>query len=527
VKRALLTLLLGTALAFAQTPTSTPLTGLPAGAAASAQGSKVVFYGSSICAGTGATTYANSASGLLTTALSAYTFVNASTPGESSAALVAGFYSTVAPLLPQFVVICPTIFNETGGATPTAAAYQTFTTNVSALVKMVDGIGAIPIVWGAAPNGSNYSGTVNTVGTAVTWATGSTFVTGVNWAARSITINSVAYTIASVTDSTHLTLTTSAGTQAGGPAYTLLGGFTAAGCLLAKDMEDYFDTLGVEVWDRFDALLDPAAANGCAYQTTLDFGDGIHPNNAGHAAIFASVPISYFDVAHTRRNPQLPGTGQSWLYGSDTTTVPFTLTPSTASSSPSSVLSSWTQAAWIKNTATGSKGLMEQVNSTGPLRVRNVTVCELIATGLDISASASCVDGLWHHIVVAYNYPSNQVCFYVDGAPATGTQSTSCSTGGTQFQAAAFGYLGRPSSVTSNCVSCSLAFPALYRISLRPDQVQALYAGRVYGASLEYFSNLAAAPRSSTFNLAPTSLQGTPFSGTNGLTANGPTTNAP
>jgi len=59
------------------------------------------------------------------------------------------------------------------------------------------------------------AGTVNVSGTAVTWEAGSSFVTGAAWIGASIEIHGTAYTIASVTSSTALTLTTSAGTQTG------------------------------------------------------------------------------------------------------------------------------------------------------------------------------------------------------------------------------------------------------------------------------------------------------------------------
>lgn len=57
------------------------------------------------------------------------------------------------------------------------------------------------------------SGTINTNGTMVTWVSGTTFINA--FANASIAINNTSYTIASVTDSTHLVLTTSAGVQNG------------------------------------------------------------------------------------------------------------------------------------------------------------------------------------------------------------------------------------------------------------------------------------------------------------------------
>lgn len=68
-----------------------------------------------------------------------------------------------------------------------------------------------------------FSGTVNTSGTAVAWVSGNTF--GLGWddaPASPIVINGVTYTISSVTNSTNLVLTATAGTQTG-VSYTCIG----------------------------------------------------------------------------------------------------------------------------------------------------------------------------------------------------------------------------------------------------------------------------------------------------------------
>ena len=62
-------------------------------------------------------------------------------------------------------------------------------------------------------NGRYATGTVDTVGTAVSWVSGAVFNT--NWAGRHMTITGVLYTIASVASTTALTLSSTAGNQLG------------------------------------------------------------------------------------------------------------------------------------------------------------------------------------------------------------------------------------------------------------------------------------------------------------------------
>lgn len=80
-----------------------------------------------------------------------------------------------------------------------------------------NGSSGTPIYYGVDQtwwSGTN-SGTVNTAGTVVTWASGNAFQMNGSWASGSITINGASYTIASVPNPYIIILTASAGTQSG------------------------------------------------------------------------------------------------------------------------------------------------------------------------------------------------------------------------------------------------------------------------------------------------------------------------
>lgn len=67
----------------------------------------------------------------------------------------------------------------------------------------------------------NMTGTVTTIGTAVTWVSGSFF--SPLWVSSTITINAVPYTVSSVTSPVALVLTSTAGTQSTAVAFSVTG----------------------------------------------------------------------------------------------------------------------------------------------------------------------------------------------------------------------------------------------------------------------------------------------------------------
>lgn len=117
-----------------------------------------------------------------------------------------------------------------GGTALTSGSVQYVTVPFACSIQQwditVDAGTATLDVWKIASGPADWagaSGTVNTLGTAVTWVSGTTFVP--DSAGLRITINGVVYTIATYNSSTSLTLTSTAGTQSAvsfsGPGSTI------------------------------------------------------------------------------------------------------------------------------------------------------------------------------------------------------------------------------------------------------------------------------------------------------------------
>jgi len=109
----------------------------------STESKRIVIYGSSVAAGSGASTYANSWAGIFSTAMTAkgYTVYNPSIGGNSTAALIARFWTDVAPVSPDFVILASGFPNDGYDQT-------TYLANMHRLIKMIESIGAIPVIFG-------------------------------------------------------------------------------------------------------------------------------------------------------------------------------------------------------------------------------------------------------------------------------------------------------------------------------------------------------------------------------------------
>lgn len=158
------------------------------------------------------------------------------------------------------------------------------------------------------------AGTVSTSGTGVTGVTGTPFVTGTAWDGLPITIAGVQYTIASVTSSTALVLTTSAGTQtavafSGPVTYTAVAELKTLDFSGSKnDVEDVtnFDSAG-RAHEFEVTLLDSGEIKIAGNYITSDVGQA-----AFRAAFQSGVKLSFQMILPLQAGQTVAG--ETWIF---------------------------------------------------------------------------------------------------------------------------------------------------------------------------------------------------------------------
>ena len=116
-----------------------------------AQNRKIVFFGSSVSFGSGATSDHGWAY-RLTQRLTSYTCVNKSIGGNTTVSLINRFYTDVVPENPSIVVIGLSLANEGLQGADKDGVYNQYINNMHTLVAMCRKMGYAVIVTGAYPN---------------------------------------------------------------------------------------------------------------------------------------------------------------------------------------------------------------------------------------------------------------------------------------------------------------------------------------------------------------------------------------
>lgn len=375
---------------------------------------RIVVLGSSTAAGVGASSPAMSWVGRLAEAIAprGFAVVNRSISGSTTRDSIARFNVDAAAWNPAFVVLATSIVNEGLTDNDIPKIVPQYLANTRQLIRMVEDIGAIPIVVSPYPNG----------------------------------------------------------------AFTPR--IRAALVQLSSDLE----AEGVAVWDFLSAVDDGQGK----WLPGLS-ADGTHPTDTGHALLFGSIPVSFFEAA-TRRAALAP----AGRYGAWQSNGPdAALSVSAFAPAPS-----WTVAFWLKPDASpGAHALVAAGDLSLELSAFPANTISLSVAGQRILSAPAPKTGVFSHLAVTYRRATGALRLYVNGAPA-GEAIV-----GARDPAALFRFGGDPNAVAK---SSAFAQILIYRTPLPPEDIADLYAARIHTKSLEADLPLAQSPARRSINRALT-----------------------
>jgi lysophospholipase L1-like esterase len=215
-----------------------------------------------------------------------------------------------------------------------------------------------------------------------------------------------------------------------------------------------------------------------------DSGDGIHPNDAGHKAMFMAIPGDLFSSGNIgsyiyRDNRNAPST---FLAGANTGTLSnmwFTRPPT---------FQNFTMSMWLRNSTGTTARAFLQPNSLGGIgRLRNPGGGDQFmyssSSGATIYSGTASEDTKWHHAVLTWSTASNLLYFYWDGNLAGSTTESSF---GAERGVANFH--GRYDLSNIAPIGYEFKGHGIWRTAMLPWQVKALYQGNVPLASAEVYS---------------------------------------
>ena len=259
--------------------------------------------------------------------------------------------------------------------------------------------------------------------------------------------------------------------------------WTAQNYLDARSVEAWKESLNIPTWDWLGVTADPTNGH---WLTGMDSGDGLHPNDTGHAAMFAAIPLSMFDRLILRRPLSAPTQASAWQWAADASSPGLRLTLD-------SPAPSWTVTTWVRENrnASGARVYLALYASVGANmigRVRNPSnAIDYVDNAAAITSTTDSLDSQWHHIAVTYNATSNLVALYTDGVLVTSRAANQITAGAL----AEVQWWGRSDSGGFTPQNSQIFAPMVYRTTLNASQIAALANDTNYPrASLEWFSGL-------------------------------------
>lgn len=258
-------------------------------------------------------------------------------------------------------------------------------------------------------------------------------------------------------------------------------GYSASEYVYLKKMDLMLNTLNVPSVNFLGATDDGSGHWVNNSFINLDFGDTIHPNDAGQHEMFLTLVPSVFDALRAGKPKPQWGAKTNFLRitADATQSAPLSFTPSLA-------MHSFTLSFRVRSTATGTvASITLPASSVHPtVEITSTGLAYLGLNGVVNNSGVIATNGFWHDVVIAHQYAGGLTRFYVDGVLA--------STVSERLTPVGF-VLGGPGSAATRPGSPAQAdFEnwLVHRSMLNAEEVAAQFQGAFQQASLEIFAPL-------------------------------------
>ncbi|HTL73532.1 MAG TPA: autotransporter-associated beta strand repeat-containing protein [bacterium] len=147
----------------------------------------------------------------------------------------------------------------------------------------------------------------------------------------------------------------------------------------------------------------------------VNSGDGIHPNDYGHAEIYYSIPPSLFEAlsqGRTNRPYLSSATNYARLVQTAGVTSPVVFTPT-------NTMHSFTMSFRVRGTSSGTLATVRTGGNYAILQITNGQFVYVSPGGSSITAgSINATNGDWHDVALSFRYALTNTWFFLDGTQA-------------------------------------------------------------------------------------------------------------
>jgi lysophospholipase L1-like esterase len=235
--------------------------------------------------------------------------------------------------------------------------------------------------------------------------------------------------------------------------------------------------LVINTWDLPSINVLGTIDNGNGNWETGYVKDRSHPNVSGHREMYYGFVPSLFDALESGKPMPLKYRGNSYVQiGAKGSDAPLTYSPGRDS------IHSFTYSMQVKTTDNGTIASIKSKTNNPHIRCKDDTIIYRSSNGIELTADTTSENKGWQYVLLTHRYASHLTLFYVNGVLA-GTVNEF-------LQPEEFITGGSGNSSYSPPLQAAYRDLLIYRSSLNPEEVKALYYGQILQSSLEIYAPL-------------------------------------